>query len=102
MELPIAQIFCDYYNQRNNKINADLVRILDIDGVYLVQVLTVHALTKEYISTEEFAFDSLQQAINYMHSDLGIERLKKYSHDIHNCDEDEGGFCDTDYEHSGE
>lgn len=71
MELPIVSKFDSVYWCSLNNLHAERIRILDIDGTYVVSIIVTHRLTKELIKVEEMAFSALYEAEEYI-KDLGI------------------------------
>lgn len=72
MELPIIVKFDETYNSEKNT-HLERIRIIDVDGISMVSVLTTHKSTKEVIEINELAFTTVGEAHDYMRMDLKIE-----------------------------
>ena len=73
MELPIISKYDETYLNCKNQNHEDRVRLLDIDGAYLVTTMVLEKMTKKFLRFEEIAFASLMEAEEYLESDLGID-----------------------------
>lgn len=72
MELPIITKHSDWYINADNIRWSELVRLLDIDGNYLVSLMRFERSTGKFINIEDKAFGSPQEAIDYLQT-IGVD-----------------------------
>lgn len=77
MELPIVSKYDEKFVSLHNQNWDDQIRILDIDGTYLISIWYLEKETKKFLNYQEIAFDSLWEAEEYLIYDLGIEIPEK-------------------------
>jgi hypothetical protein len=73
MELPILIKFDSTFMSLSNQNHEERIRILDIDGVYLVSLIVYEKYTNVMTKIFEIAFDSLYEAQEYLRDDHCIE-----------------------------
>lgn len=73
MELPIIPKFDEKLTSLQDQKLVDRIRILDIDGTYLVSVWIMERETKAFTHFQEIAFDSLWEAEDYLRDELGVD-----------------------------
>lgn len=73
MDLPIQIKFEDTLTSLVDQKYEDKIRILDIDGVYLVSLWRLEKETKKFNGYQECAFDSLWEAKGYLLEQLDVE-----------------------------
>ena len=73
MELPIIPKYDEKLMNLQDQKLVDRIRILDIDGTYLVTVWIMERETKVFTHFIEIAFSSLMEAEDYLRYDLGVD-----------------------------
>jgi hypothetical protein len=73
MELPILVKYDSTLLSLSNQNLEEKIRILDIDGVYLVSIIIFEKYTKALTKIFEIAFDSLYEAQEYLRDDHFID-----------------------------
>jgi hypothetical protein len=72
VELPIVPKFEENFLRANDKNIEEKIRILDIDGVYMVSRITIERSTRSFVQRSEVAFDSLKEAKSYLNDQFGL------------------------------
>lgn len=73
MEIPIVPIFEDCLMSLKDQNLCEKIRLLEMDGSYLISVLSFENITNRFVNQVEIAFSSLQEALNFLKDDLCIE-----------------------------
>jgi len=73
MELPILVKFNESFTSLANQNHMENIRILDIDGAYLISITVTERYTKELLKQAEIAFDSLHAAQDYLKYQMDID-----------------------------
>ncbi len=86
MELPVTISFEEDYLCLNDPLRAETIRILDVDGYFLISVVKYEVNSKKMIGITEKAFDSLFACLEYLKDDLHIEHDMYEEEDIYDVD----------------
>ncbi len=73
VELPILIAYEESLMNLNDQNLTEKIRILDIDGTYLVSLWNLEKATNIFKSYKEIAFSSLWEAEEYLRDELGID-----------------------------
>lgn len=88
MELPIVPTYDEKLMSLRDQNLMERIRILDIDGTYLVSVWVIEKTTNIFKTFSELAFSTLWEAEEYLRDALSI--------DLPGDEEKEKDWCDYD------
>ena len=77
MELPIVATFDETLASLDDQNLIERVRILDIDGAYVISVWVLEKTTRILKNFSEVAFSTLPEAIDYVHDELDIDMTEE-------------------------
>ena len=73
MELSIHTRYQDTMISLKNQSITEKIRLIDIEGTYLIQIFEMETISNRQISVYEQAFDSIGDVEEFFEDQLGIE-----------------------------
>lgn len=73
MDIPIVTKYDNLIMSTKNQNIQEHVRILDIDGIFLISIMIREKESRAFIEALEIAFDTLNEAKQFLEDEMGLE-----------------------------